>query len=68
MEDLKDMLGFSPNQYYYYMWKYVSPVALLFLLVGSIVQMGLSPPGYNAWIEEKVSNNVYHCQNNVTCI
>lgn len=55
MEDLKDMLGFSPSQYYYYMWKYVSPFVLLCLLVASIVQMGLSPPGYNAWIEDTVS-------------
>lgn len=54
MEDLKDMLGFSPSQYYYYMWKYVSPLVLLCLLVASIVQMGLSPPGYNAWIEDMV--------------
>lgn len=54
MEDLKDMLGFSPSQYYYYMWKYVSPFVLLCLLVASIVQMGLSPPGYNAWIEDMV--------------
>lgn len=48
------MLGFSPSQYYYYMWKYVSPSVLLCLLVASIVQMGLSPPGYNAWIEDMV--------------
>lgn len=50
------MLGFSPSQYYYYMWKYISPLVLLCLLVASIVQMGLSPPGYNAWIEDTVSN------------
>uniref|UniRef100_A0A6J0SAN7 Transporter n=1 Tax=Pogona vitticeps TaxID=103695 RepID=A0A6J0SAN7_9SAUR len=55
MEDLKDMLGFSANQYYYYTWKYISPLVLLFLLVASIVQMVLSPPGYNAWIEEKAT-------------
>lgn len=48
------MLGFSPSQYYYYMWKYVSPFVLTCLLVASIVQMGLSPPGYNAWIEDTV--------------
>lgn len=48
------MLGFAPSRYYYYMWKYISPLMLLTLLVASIVNMGLSPPGYNAWIEEKV--------------
>ncbi|XP_048357246.1 sodium-dependent neutral amino acid transporter B(0)AT2 [Sphaerodactylus townsendi] len=55
MEDLKDMLGFSPNPYYYYMWKYISPIVLLSLLVASIVQMLLSPPGYSAWIEHKAT-------------
>lgn len=54
MEDLKDMLGFAPNRYYYYMWKYISPLMLLSLLIASIVNMGLSPPGYNAWMEDKV--------------
>lgn len=54
IEDLTDMLGFAPSRYYYYMWKYISPLMLLALLIASIVNMGLSPPGYNAWIEEKV--------------
>ncbi|XP_028739351.1 sodium-dependent neutral amino acid transporter B(0)AT2 [Peromyscus leucopus] len=55
IEDLTDMLGFAPSRYYYYTWKYVSPLMLLTLLIASIVNMGLSPPGYNAWIEEKAS-------------
>ncbi|XP_011373251.1 sodium-dependent neutral amino acid transporter B(0)AT2 [Pteropus vampyrus] len=55
MEDLRDMLGFAPNRYYYYMWKYMSPLMLLSLLISSVVNMGLSPPGYNAWIEDKAS-------------
>uniref|UniRef100_A0A4X1SZQ4 Solute carrier family 6 member 15 n=1 Tax=Sus scrofa TaxID=9823 RepID=A0A4X1SZQ4_PIG len=58
MEDLKDMLGFAPNRYYYYMWKYISPLMLLSLLIASIVNMGLSPPGYNAWIEDKVKYKI----------
>ncbi|XP_064417741.1 sodium-dependent neutral amino acid transporter B(0)AT2 [Latimeria chalumnae] len=52
MEDLKDMLGFSPYRYYFYMWKYISPIALAALLMASLIQMGLSPPGYSAWIRE----------------
>ncbi|XP_039218896.1 sodium-dependent neutral amino acid transporter B(0)AT2 [Crotalus tigris] len=58
MEDLKDMLGFSPNQFYYYTWKYISPIVLLSLLVASIIQMILSPPSYSAWIEDKASKEV----------
>ncbi|KAG8137938.1 hypothetical protein E2320_003878 [Naja naja] len=58
MEDLKDMLGFSPNQFYYYTWKYISPIVLLSLLIASIIQMVLSPPSYSAWIEDKASKEL----------
>ncbi|MBN3316156.1 S6A15 protein, partial [Atractosteus spatula] len=51
-EDLKDMLGFSPFKFYYYMWKYVSPLVLLALLVASIIQLVMTPPSYSAWIGE----------------
>ncbi|KAG2459828.1 S6A15 protein, partial [Polypterus senegalus] len=51
-DDLKDMLGFSPFRYYYYMWKYISPLVLLALLVASAIQMSLNPPSYSAWIGE----------------
>ncbi|XP_066580241.1 sodium-dependent neutral amino acid transporter B(0)AT2 [Amia ocellicauda] len=49
-EDLKDMLGFSPFRFYYYMWKYITPLILLALLVASIIQLGMTPPSYSAWI------------------
>lgn len=52
MEDLNDMLGFTPFRYYYYTWKYFSPLILIALFIASIVQLGLSPPGYYAWISE----------------
>ncbi|KAG8513971.1 Sodium-dependent neutral amino acid transporter B(0)AT2, partial [Galemys pyrenaicus] len=70
MEDLKDMLGFAPNKYYYYMWKYISPLILLSLLIASIVNMGLSPPGYNAWIEDKATEEFlsYPTWGMVVCI
>uniref|UniRef100_A0A3B1JFB6 Solute carrier family 6 member 15 n=1 Tax=Astyanax mexicanus TaxID=7994 RepID=A0A3B1JFB6_ASTMX len=50
-----DMLGFRPFRYYYYMWKYVTPLLLLVMLVASLIQLGLTPPSYNAWIQELVS-------------
>ncbi|XP_063052065.1 sodium-dependent neutral amino acid transporter B(0)AT2 [Engraulis encrasicolus] len=52
-DDLHDMLGFRPLRYYYYMWRFVTPVLLLTLLVTSIVQMAMTPPTYSAWIQEK---------------
>uniref|UniRef100_A0A3B1JRJ0 Solute carrier family 6 member 15 n=1 Tax=Astyanax mexicanus TaxID=7994 RepID=A0A3B1JRJ0_ASTMX len=51
-EDLKEMLGFRPFRVYYYMWKYITPLLLLAMLVASLVQMGLAPPTYTAWIQE----------------
>ncbi|XP_051581011.1 sodium-dependent neutral amino acid transporter B(0)AT2-like [Myxocyprinus asiaticus] len=51
-EDLKDMLGFSPYRFYYYMWKFVTPILLLGLLVTSIIQLVLSPPSYSAWNQQ----------------
>ncbi|XP_030070324.1 sodium-dependent neutral amino acid transporter B(0)AT2 [Microcaecilia unicolor] len=55
MEELKDMLGFTPYRYYFYMWKYISPLVLLLLLISSIIQMGISPPVYSVWIEERAT-------------
>ncbi|XP_052008023.1 sodium-dependent neutral amino acid transporter B(0)AT2-like [Xyrauchen texanus] len=51
-EDLKDMLGFTPYRFYYYMWKFVTPILLLGLLVASIIQLVLSPPSYSAWNQQ----------------
>ncbi|XP_006774778.1 PREDICTED: sodium-dependent neutral amino acid transporter B(0)AT2 [Myotis davidii] len=55
MEDLRDMMGFAPYRYFYYLWKYITPLVLLSLLIISIVNMILSPPGYDAWNKDKAS-------------
>ncbi|XP_026168345.1 sodium-dependent neutral amino acid transporter B(0)AT2 [Mastacembelus armatus] len=52
-EDLKDMLGFTPYRFYYYMWKYITPILLLVLLCSSLIQLTMTPPSYSAWIEEE---------------
>ncbi|XP_055016320.1 sodium-dependent neutral amino acid transporter SLC6A17-like [Boleophthalmus pectinirostris] len=52
MQDLEDMLGFRPCQIYFYLWKYVSPLCLIVLISASIIEMAISPPGYNAWVQE----------------
>uniref|UniRef100_A0A3P8X6X6 Solute carrier family 6 member 15 n=1 Tax=Cynoglossus semilaevis TaxID=244447 RepID=A0A3P8X6X6_CYNSE len=57
-EDLKDMLGFTPFRFYYYMWKYVTPILLLLLLCSSVIQLCVTPPSYNAWIQEEVSQHL----------
>lgn len=55
MQDLEDMLGFRPYSVYFYLWKYVSPVCLIILISASVVEMAISPPGYNAWVQDLVS-------------
>ncbi|XP_041853812.1 sodium-dependent neutral amino acid transporter B(0)AT2 [Melanotaenia boesemani] len=52
-EDLKDMLGFTPYRFYYYMWKYITPILLLVLLCSSFIQLAMTPPSYSAWIQEE---------------
>ncbi|XP_017322654.1 sodium-dependent neutral amino acid transporter SLC6A17 [Ictalurus punctatus] len=52
MQDLEDMLGFKPYRFYFYLWKYVSPICLLVLITASVIDMAISPPGYNAWVQD----------------
>lgn len=49
------MLGFSPHRCYYYLWKYITPILLLVLMLASFIQMVMTPATYNAWIQEKAS-------------
>lgn len=49
------MLGFTPYRFYYYMWKFITPILLLVLLSSSFIQLIMTPPSYSAWIEDKVS-------------
>ncbi|XP_030639892.1 sodium-dependent neutral amino acid transporter SLC6A17 [Chanos chanos] len=52
MQDLQDMLGFRPYIFYFYLWKYVSPVCLIVLISATVIEMAISPPGYNAWVQD----------------
>ncbi|KAK5901750.1 hypothetical protein CesoFtcFv8_007079 [Champsocephalus esox] len=52
-EDLKEMLGFTPYRFYYYMWKYITPTLLIVLLCTSFIQLAMKPPVYSAWIQEE---------------
>lgn len=69
MQDLEDMLGFRPHAYYYYMWRYVSPAILVLLIISTVIDMAVSPAGYNAWVESEVSGcfrlSIYSVRENV---
>lgn len=51
------MLGFTPYRCYYYLWKYITPILLLVLMLASFIQMVLTPATYKAWIQEEVSKH-----------
>uniref|UniRef100_A0A8C6WSC1 Transporter n=1 Tax=Neogobius melanostomus TaxID=47308 RepID=A0A8C6WSC1_9GOBI len=59
MQDLEDMLGFRPYSFYYYMWTYVSPAILVVLIIATVIEMAMSPAGYNAWSQ---SEGIEHFQ------
>ncbi|XP_043980420.1 sodium-dependent neutral amino acid transporter B(0)AT2 [Gambusia affinis] len=59
-EDLRDMLGFTPYRFYYYMWKYITPILLLLLLCASFIQLTMTPPSYSAWIQEEAVEKTLH--------
>lgn len=61
MQDLEDMLGFRPYSFYYYMWRYVSPAVLVVLIIATVIEMAVSPAGYNAWVEAEVSLSLFMC-------
>lgn len=62
MQELTEMLGFRPYRFYFYMWKFVSPLFMAVLTTASIIQLGVSPPGYSAWIKEEVSSGPHKPQ------
>eukprot|EP00064_Thunnus_orientalis_P001842 superscaffoldBa00000128_g1845 len=57
MQDLEDMLGFRPYSFYFYMWRYVSPAVLVVLIFATVIEMAVSPAGYNAWVEAEGSEH-----------
>uniref|UniRef100_G1SHJ1 Transporter n=1 Tax=Oryctolagus cuniculus TaxID=9986 RepID=G1SHJ1_RABIT len=63
MQELTEMLGFRPYRFYYYMWKFVSPLCMAVLTTASIIQLGVTPPGYSAWIREEAAERYLYFPN-----
>ncbi|CAK6439217.1 unnamed protein product [Pipistrellus nathusii] len=55
MQELTEMLGFRPYRFYFYMWKFVSPLCMAVLTTASVIQLAVTPPGYSAWIREEAA-------------
>lgn len=52
-DDIELMTGSRPHLYWLICWKYLSPLAMLCILVASIVQIVVDGSGYAAWVADK---------------
>ncbi|KAL3285257.1 hypothetical protein HHI36_019367 [Cryptolaemus montrouzieri] len=52
-DDIEMMTGSRPGLYWMICWKYLSPLAMLSILVASFVEIATKGSGYSAWIASK---------------
>ncbi|XP_067004247.1 sodium-dependent neutral amino acid transporter B(0)AT3 isoform X2 [Anabrus simplex] len=52
-DDIELMTGKRPGLYWLICWKYLSPLAMLSILVASFVEIALEGSGYPAWVSSK---------------
>ncbi|XP_053994711.1 sodium-dependent neutral amino acid transporter B(0)AT2 [Hylaeus volcanicus] len=52
-DDIELMTGNRPGLYWLICWKYLSPLAMLSILIASIVEIMVDGSGYPAWIASK---------------
>ncbi|XP_046465289.1 sodium-dependent neutral amino acid transporter B(0)AT3 isoform X1 [Neodiprion pinetum] len=52
-DDIELMTGNRPGLYWLICWKYLSPLAMLSILVASFVEIAVDGSGYPAWIASK---------------
>lgn len=52
-DDIEMMTGTRPGLYWLICWKYLSPLAMLSILVASFVEIAVDGSGYQAWVASK---------------
>jgi solute carrier family 6 amino acid/orphan transporter-like 15/16/17/18/20 len=52
-DDIEMMTGQRPGLYWLICWKYLSPLAMLSILVASFVEIAVDGSGYAAWVPSK---------------
>lgn len=52
-DDIELMTGSRPHLYWLICWKYLSPLAMLSILVASIFQIMVDGSGYPAWVSSE---------------
>ncbi|KAL5022464.1 hypothetical protein ScPMuIL_001619 [Solemya velum] len=57
-DDIELMTGQRPNYYWLLTWRYISPLAMILILIASVVKMGISGTTYEAWDSSIAANQV----------
>lgn len=52
-DDIELMTGHRPGLYWLICWKYLSPLAMISILVASFVEIAVDGSGYPAWVASK---------------
>ncbi|XP_023246286.1 sodium-dependent neutral amino acid transporter B(0)AT2-like [Copidosoma floridanum] len=52
-DDIELMTGNRPGLYWLICWKYLSPLAMLSILVASVIEIVVDGSGYQAWVPSK---------------
>ena len=54
-QDIEYMTGIYPGMYWQLTWRFIGPIMLTGLLIGSVIDKVRNNPEYAAWSAEKVS-------------
>lgn len=52
-DDIEMMTGSRPGLYWLICWKYLSPLAMMLILIASVVEIVVDGSGYPAWVASK---------------
>ncbi|XP_074034900.1 sodium-dependent neutral amino acid transporter B(0)AT3 [Leptinotarsa decemlineata] len=52
-DDIEMMTGSRPGLYWLICWKYLSPLAMISILVASIIEIAVDGSGYSVWVSAK---------------
>ncbi|XP_018336762.1 sodium-dependent neutral amino acid transporter B(0)AT3 [Agrilus planipennis] len=52
-DDIELMIGQRPGLYWLICWKYLSPLAMVSILIASFIEIAVGGSGYDAWVASK---------------
>jgi SNF family Na+-dependent transporter len=65
--DLETITGHFPKRAWLYMWKYVSPLVITMILLGSIIKQGITPITYDVYKNVSGCLSVCLCLSGLVC-